>query len=121
MNTLKTKAFSGLLLVLIGMGALLFLPAGTLNYWQAWVFLAVYGTSGLGIIVYLMKTDPQLLERRLSAGPTAEKETSEKIIMSILSLGFVALLVVPAIDYRFGWSSVPAYATIAGDVLIVLG
>jgi len=76
MNNLKTKAFGGLLLVLIVMGALLFLAAGTLNYWQAWAFLAVFGASGLVIIVYLMKKDPKLLERRMSAGPTAEQRTS---------------------------------------------
>ncbi len=121
MNNLKTKAFGGLLLVLIVMGALLFLAAGTLNYWQAWAFLAVFGASGLVIIVYLMKKDPKLLERRMSAGPTAEQRTSQKIIMPIASLGFVALFVFPAIDHRFGWSSVPPYAAIAGDVLVALG
>ncbi len=57
------------------------------SYWQAWAFLVVFGASGLGIIVSLMKEDPKLLERRMSAGPTAEKKTSEKIIMSISSLG----------------------------------
>jgi protein-S-isoprenylcysteine O-methyltransferase Ste14 len=121
MNNLKTKAFGGLLLVLIVMGALLFLPAWTLNYWQAWAFLAVFGASGLVIIVYLMKKDPKLLERRMSGGPTAEKKTSEKIIMSIASIEFVALLVFPAIDHRFAWSSVPPYVAIAGDVLVALG
>lgn len=121
MNNLKTKAFGGLLSVLIVMGAPLFLAAWTLNYWQAWAFLAVFGASGLGIIVYLMKKDPKLLERRVSAGPTAEKKTSQKIIMSIASIGFVALLVFPALDHRFGWSSVPPYAAIAGDVLVALG
>src|SRR5260370_27754138 len=68
-----------------------------------------------------MKKDPKLLERRVSAGPTAEKKTSQKIIMSIASLGFVALLVFPALDHRFGGSSVPPYAAIAGDVLVALG
>jgi protein-S-isoprenylcysteine O-methyltransferase Ste14 len=121
MNNLKTKAFGGLLSVLVAMGALLFLATGTLNYWQAWVFLAVFGASGLVITVYLMKKDPKLLERRVSAGPTAEKRISQKIIMSISSVGFIALLVFPALDHRFGWSSVPSYAAIAGDVLFVLG
>jgi protein-S-isoprenylcysteine O-methyltransferase Ste14 len=121
MNNLKTKAFGGVLAVLIAMGVLLFLAAGTLNYWQAWVFLAVFGVAGLAIIVYLMKEDPQLLERRMSGGPTAEKRISQKIIMSISSLGFAALLVVPGLDHRFGWSSVPPYVIITGDVLFVVG
>src|SRR6266700_250924 len=121
MNNLNAKAIGGVLAVLVAMGAFLFLAAGTLNYWQAWVFLAVFGVAGLAVIVYLMKKDPKLLERRMSGGPAAEKRTSQKIIMSISSLGFAALLVVPALDHRFGWSSVPLYAVIAGDVLFVLG
>ncbi len=121
MNNLKVKAFAGILSVLIAMGALLFLAAWTFNYWQAWVFLAMWGAAGLGIIVYLMKKDPQLLERRLAGGPTAEQRTGQKVVMSVASLGFVSLLVVPALDHRFGWSEVPAYISIAGDVLFVIG
>lgn len=121
MNNLKVKAFGGTLLVLICMGALLFIAAGTLNYWQAWVFLVMFGVAGLVIVVYLAQKDPKLLERRLSGGPTAEQRTSEKILMSILSLGFIALLVLPALDHRFGWSSIPPFVTIAAYVLFVLG
>jgi protein-S-isoprenylcysteine O-methyltransferase Ste14 len=121
MNTLNTKAIGGIVLLLLVMGALIFLAAGTFNYWQAWVFLVVYGTSGLAISIYLMLKDPELLKRRLSAGPTAEQRTDQKIIMSISSVGFVALLVVPALDHRFGWSAVPSYLVIAADVLFVLG
>ncbi|MDQ6703573.1 MAG: hypothetical protein M3Z96_10965 [Pseudomonadota bacterium] len=54
-------------------------------------------------------------------GPTAEKETSQKIIMSIVSIGFVAILVVSAFDHRSHWSTVPLYVAIAGDVLVALG
>jgi protein-S-isoprenylcysteine O-methyltransferase Ste14 len=119
--SLSTKALGGLLVVLIVMGALLFLPAGTLDYWQAWAFLAVWGALGLAVTVYLMKNDPKLLERRMHGGPTAEKETSQKIIMWIVSIGFVAILVVSALDHRLHWSSVPPDAAIAGDALVALG
>lgn len=121
MNNLKIKAFGGTLLVLVCMGALLFIAAGTLNYWQAWVYLAIFGVAALVIVVYFAQKDPKLLERRLSGGPTAEQRTSEKMLMSILSLGFIALLVLPALDHRFGWSSVPPFVSIAADVLFVLG
>jgi protein-S-isoprenylcysteine O-methyltransferase Ste14 len=57
----------------------------------------------------------------LRAGPTAEKEPSEKIIMLGTSMGFIALLIVPALDHRFIWSRVPGYAVVAGDLLIALG
>ena len=121
MNTLNRKAFRGLLFLLLVMAALLFIPAGTLDYWQAWTFLAVYFVSSLAITLYLIKNDPKLLERRMSAGPTAEKETTQKIIMLFASLGFIGLFVFPALDHRFAWSHVPPYAALAGDVLVVLG
>ncbi len=103
------------------MAALLFIPARTLDYWQAWVFLAVFFLPALAITIYLMKQDPQLLARRVYAGPTAEKETSQKIIQCITSLGFIAMLVVPALDHRFHWSCVSFYGAVAGDVLVALG
>jgi len=118
---LNRKAFRGLLFLLLVMVALLFIPAGTLDYWQAWTFLAVYFVSSLAITLYLIKNDPKLLERRMSAGPTAEKETTQKIIMLFASLGFIGLIIFPALDHRFAWSHVPPYAALAGDVLVVLG
>src|ERR1700686_5355949 len=74
LNDLGKKAFGGLLFLLLVMAALIFLPAWTLSYWQAWTFLAVFGASALAITLYLMKKDPKLLQRRVYAGPTAEKE-----------------------------------------------
>jgi len=121
MKYLNAKALGGLLFLLLVMAVLLFLPAGTLRYWQAWVFLGVFGASSLVITLYLMKEDPKLLERRLSAGPTAEKETAQKLIQLIASAGFIAILVVSAVDHRLAWSSVPAFAAIAGDLLVALG
>jgi protein-S-isoprenylcysteine O-methyltransferase Ste14 len=121
MNTLNRKAFGGLLVLLLAMAALLFTPAGTLDYWQAWTFLAVYFASSLAITLYLMKKDPQLLQRRMSGGPTAEKETTQRIIMSITSFGFIGLLVIPALDHRFGWSHMPPAMALAGDALMVFG
>jgi protein-S-isoprenylcysteine O-methyltransferase Ste14 len=103
------------------MAALLFLPAWTLDYWQAWVFLAVFGASALAITVHLMRKDPKLLERRVHAGPTAEKEPTQKIIQFIASIGFAAMLVVSALDYRFAYSRVLPYVSLAGDVFVALG
>jgi len=122
MANLNTKAFGGLVFLLLVMAAFLFLPAWTLNYWQAWAFLVVFGASALAITLYLVKKDPTLLERRVHAGPTAEKETSQKIIQSITALGFMAMLVLPALDHRFhGWPAVPFFASVAGDILVAIG
>ena len=121
MNTLNRKAFGGLLILLLVMAALIFLCAWTLDYWQAWTFLAVYFAASLAITLYLMKEDPKLLERRMSGGPTAEKDPTQKIIMSLTSLGFIGLLVVPALDRRLAWSHMPPSVALAGDGLMVLG
>jgi protein-S-isoprenylcysteine O-methyltransferase Ste14 len=103
------------------MGLLLFIPAGTIHYWQAWVYLSIFTGASLLITLDLMKRDPALLERRMSGGPTAEKQPVQKIIMLFTSLGFIALLVVPAVDYRFGWSAVPLGVVMLGDLLVTLG
>jgi protein-S-isoprenylcysteine O-methyltransferase Ste14 len=121
MNKLNTKALRRLVFLAIVMGLLLFLPAGTAQYWQAWGYLAVFFGASLLITFYLMKKDPALLERRLRGGPTAEKEKKQKIIMLFVSIGFITLLVVSALDHRFMWSSVPSYIVIAGDLLTALG
>ena len=121
MNILTIKAFAGLLLLFLAMAALLFIPAGARAWWQAWTFLSVYFTASLALPLYLVKEDPALLQRRMRGGPTAEKEPVQKIIMSIASLGFVGLLVVPALDHRFGWSRMPPYVALAGDVLVGAG
>src|ERR1700738_4786290 len=101
MTQLDIKALGGLVCLLLVMAALLFLPAWTLSYWQAWAFLVVFGVSAVAITVYLTEKDPKLLERRVYAGPTAEKETSQKIIQSITSISFAAILIVSALDHRF--------------------
>ncbi len=102
------------------MALLLFVPAGTIRYWQAWVYLAVYFAASALIVLYLMRNDRALADRRMRGGPTAEKERTQQVIMLFLSLGFVASLVVPAFDVRYGWSSVPLWLVILGDAMIAL-
>ena len=121
MDRLQRKAFRGLLILFLMMAALLFVTAGTIRYWQAWVYLAVFFGASFLITLYLAKYDPALLKRRLSGGPWAEKEQTQKIIMAFTSIGFLALIVTPALDFRFGWSAVPLPIVAAGNVLVVIG
>lgn len=115
------RGFAGLAILFAVMATLLFVSAGTLHYWQAWVFLAVYFGASILISLYLIRRDPALLERRMRGGPFAEKEPAQKIIMSITSIGFIALLVVPALDHRFGWSHLSGNAVAVGNLLMLLG
>ena len=121
MKSVNKKAFVGLLFLLIVMWTFLFLPAWSLVYWQAWAFLAVFGASALAISLYLMKSDPSLLERRVQAGPIAEKEKSQKIIQSITSIAFISIMVISALDHRFSWSTVSLRLAVTGDLLVALG
>ena len=109
MNKLYFRALRSSIYGVLAMAALLFVPAGTLDYWQAYVFMVVFVGGSAAITVYLAIKDPKLLERRMNVGPTAEKERTQKIIMVFALLGFIALLVVPALDRRFMWSSVSRF------------
>src|ERR1044071_4823796 len=86
------------------MAVLLFLPAGTLDYWQAWLFCAVFLICNLALTLDLAARDPALLERRMKAGPRAEKDPAQKIAVTIAFAAFAAALVVPGLDRRFAWS-----------------
>jgi protein-S-isoprenylcysteine O-methyltransferase Ste14 len=121
MNILNIKAFAGLSFVLVVTAVLLFAPAGTLHYWQAWTFLVIYFISSLALTLYLMKHDRKLLARRINGGPTAEKEPVQKLIMLVVSAGFIALIVIPALDHRFAWSHIPPAVALAGDLMVLLG
>jgi protein-S-isoprenylcysteine O-methyltransferase Ste14 len=107
--------------LLLVMGALIFVPAGTFDFWRAWLFLGCYFAASVVVSLWLMRRDPALLQRRMRGGPFAEGEHSQKIIMTITSIGFVALLVVPGLDHRFAWSRMSDAVAILGDVLLLTG
>jgi protein-S-isoprenylcysteine O-methyltransferase Ste14 len=120
-KNLNVRAANGLLRLLAGLAVLLFIPARTFDYWEAWIFIGVFFVCSLAITVYLAIKDPKLLERRMKGGPSAEKEKTQKIIMAVAMLSFCGLIVLPAIDHRFAWSAMPASIVILGDALILLG
>ncbi len=121
MTLLNRKALEGLVQLMVALMLLIFLPAWTLNYWQAWVFLSVFFVAVLAVTLYLMRHDPALLERRVRAGPGAEKETRQKIIQSIASMVFISVFVFSALDFRFHRSTVSFQLSLVGDVLVALG
>jgi protein-S-isoprenylcysteine O-methyltransferase Ste14 len=121
MSNAIAKAWFGLFFLVVVMGLVLFIPAWTVRYWQAWLYLGLFALSVGAITLYLVRNDRALLERRTSAGPGAEKESEQKIIQVIAQFAFLAVLLVPALDHRFAWSDVPTYGVIAGDVAALLG
>ena len=119
--TLNARAWLSLIILLAVMCVLLFGTAGTLQYWQAWIYVAIFGGAAALTTLYLMKNDQALLARRMRGGPMFEKERAQQIIMVFTSLGFIALLAVPALDRRFGWSVVPVWGVVLGNVLVAVG
>lgn len=121
MKNLNTKAWLSVAALAIVTALLLFIPAGTLRYWQAWAYLLIFTGASALMTLYLIRNDPALLERRMRGGPTAEKQPAQKLIMLGMSGAFIALLVVPALDHRWGGASLPFVAVIAGDALVAVG
>lgn len=100
--------------------ALLFIPAGTFNYWQGWAYMAVAVMASGAYTFYLVKHDPALLKRRTEAGISYEKEPAQKIIIAFLFAAFTALVILPPFDFRFGWSQMPWFVSMFGDLLVVV-
>ena len=121
MKNLTGQAFLGLVQLVVLLAILLFLPAWSFNYWQAWVFLIIFAISVFLITLFFLKKDPSLIQSRLKAGPAAEQQKSQKMIQALASIFFILPFITASIDHRLGWSRVPTWAVLLGDVLVALG
>jgi len=120
-NSLAGRTILGFTQLIVFLGVALFVPAWTLDFWQAWVYIFVFAGAAALITVYLWNHDRKLLESRVKAGPGAEKEKSQKLIQVFASLAFIATLVLPSLDRHFLWSRVPLAFIVGGDALVALG
>jgi protein-S-isoprenylcysteine O-methyltransferase Ste14 len=96
--------------------AMLFATAGTFDWWEGWLFCACLFGPMLIAAVYLFRSDPQLLERRMK---TDEPERRQKIIIVGTNVILVGAFLVPGIDHRFGWSDIPAWLVVTADVAMM--
>jgi protein-S-isoprenylcysteine O-methyltransferase Ste14 len=118
---LRRQALQATAQFLLALAVLLLLPAWTLLFWQAWLYWLILATASIWATLYFLKHDPALVVRRMAAGPGAEKEKSQKRIMTVASACIVALFVVPGFDHLFGWSAVPTPIVLLADAAVVLG
>lgn len=118
---LALKSFVAAVFGVAFFGVLLLVPAGTVDYWQAWVFIGVFTVASLVPSAYLAVHSPEALRRRLTAGPTAETRPVQKLVMVGTTASIAVVLVVSALDHRFGWSTVPSAMVVVGDVAVVAG
>jgi len=106
------------LLAIVVLGLMFFLPAGTIRYWEAWVYCGILFIPMLFALIYLLKNDPGLLERRMK---TQEKERPQKLIIRLSLFAFFLAFIIPGLDHRFNWSSVPVTVIIIADVIVPAG
>lgn len=119
--TIERKMLEGTAQFLVALALLIFLPAWSLSYWRGWLFLIVFAACVVAMNAYLLKFDPALAERRMKAGPGAEKEPEQKRIQAIAGIFFFLLAPVSALDHHYGWSSVPAHLSLLGNGVMVIG
>jgi protein-S-isoprenylcysteine O-methyltransferase Ste14 len=122
MTNLYVRAIRSALAGFCWFFAVIFLPAWTFRYWQGWVFFLTIAILTSLATIYIAVTDEKLFESRIRMGPTAEKDSTQKIITTLGAPLFIAAFVLMVLDHRFGWSpSVPASLSIFGDVVAALG
>ena len=119
-NTIRLilRVLLNCLLALIFFGLPLFLSAGTLRFWNAWLFLALFEIPFLVILIYLALTNPTLAEKRLQGN---EQERPQRLIMALLISSAIIMLVVSGLDYRKHWSSVPLAIIVISSILVIGG
>ncbi|MBI4733264.1 MAG: isoprenylcysteine carboxylmethyltransferase family protein [Rubrobacteridae bacterium] len=118
MKQLRIKAYLSIVVSFLFMSAMFFLPAGTLDYWEAWVYLAVMFIPIIAVTDYLIENDPALLERRMRF---KEKQPKQKLIMGLSYFYFTFLFLLPGFDRRYGWSHVPVILVVIADLMVLLG
>ncbi len=115
---LRNKAAAIFLLAPVLLGALFFLPAGTLDYWQAWLYMGTVLVPAAFAVAYFLRKDPEFLMRRMR---TREKEATQRKIIKFTTILFIIAFLVPGFDRRFGWTQVGAEISLAFDALVFLG
>jgi protein-S-isoprenylcysteine O-methyltransferase Ste14 len=120
-RSITTQAILGLATLAAILWFVLFLPAGSLDYWQAWTFWLIFMACVTFISAYFMHKDTKLIDSRLKAGPISEQENEQKIIQAFASIFFILLILIPSLDHRFQLSFVPVYLVVSGDAFVVLG
>ena len=115
---LISKASARFIPGIIIISALLFIPAGSIKFWNAWIFMGVLFIPMLFVIVYLITRDPELLFKRMN---TNEKEKTQKKVVLLTSIIFLSAFIIAGLDYRFHWSAVPWPVVIISAIIVLSG
>ena len=120
MNKMRliVNALFKLIFGLVIMALLLFLPAGTWHYWHAWLLLALLFVPMVCMGIVMLIFSPELLSKRLN---NKEKEQTQKHVVALSGLMFIAGFMLCGFDYRFVWSQVPVWVVVVASLLFLLG
>ena len=121
MAALLARTIAGFVFLFTVMGLVILGAAGTVYFWQGWAMIATFAACSGLITVWLWRHDKALLERRTKAGPGAEADPMQNVVQALAGIVFLAMIAVPGLDHRFGWSAVPIVGVVAGDLLIAVG
>jgi len=116
-SSLRKTLISRYLLAIIMLGFFFFLPAGTFNYWHAWIYIGILFIPAGFVMIYFYRKNPEFLERRMRY---REKEVTQQKILKYSSFIFFIGLLIPGLDFRFQWSHVPVYVILISDMFILI-
>ena len=111
------QALSKYLMGLVLFGLLLFLPAGTFEYWNAWVLIVALFGPMLVLGAVLLFKSPELLAKRLAS---KEKESQQKTVVALSALMFLASFILAGLDFRYGWTSLPSWTVWTATGILLL-
>lgn len=117
LRKLRNTVILRFIMAIVFLAVIFFIPAGTIFYWEAWVYCAMLLIPMLFFLIYLLNKSPETLMRRMKI---KEKEKPQKLFIRLSWLVFLLAFVIPGLDFRFGWSKVPVWL-VAVSALIILG
>ncbi len=112
--TVLTRYIGSLIII----GCILFIPAGTIYYWNGWILIGAFFLPMIFVFFYLITKDPELLEKRMRM---KENQKEQKSVQKIFSIIMLIEFIIPGLDFRFQWSNVPMWLVIVSTFLVVLG
>jgi protein-S-isoprenylcysteine O-methyltransferase Ste14 len=118
MSPLTKQLIRSSILGTLALCAMVFVPAGTLDYGRGWAYCATTLVASALYTIHLVRHDPALLQRRQQAGPAHEREPAQKIIIVFIFAAFAALIVLPPLDVRLHGARVPWPVSVLGDALV---
>src|SRR5262245_25594747 len=121
LGSLRQQALGEVIRRQVLLAALLFLTAGSLRYWEGWLYWALVSACVLFNALYFLHHDPALVRRRIKVGPAAERKKSQKVIQTVAGTLVCAVIVLAGFDERFAWSSVPATMIWLSDLAVIAG